>query len=117
LEGLGRARVGIGCRRPHRQLRVTTSYATEPGTGKLAPWFRLTNSGTAAVIFTITSADYRTDGPWTYPVRPGAHANDYFNAVAYNGGWYDFRVTASSDATWSRRCTGHLETGQTSVSG
>jgi phospholipase C len=50
-------------------------------------------------------------------VQPGAGAGEYFNAVAYSRGWYDFTVTASNETTWSQRFTGHLETGQAGVSG
>lgn len=50
--------------------------------------------------------------------RPrGGSAEDPFNAVAYQDGWYDFTLTVDSDASWSRRFTGHLETGAPSVSG
>ncbi|MFI2760421.1 phosphocholine-specific phospholipase C [Streptomyces echinatus] len=100
-----------------RTAEVSTRYAVESGTGRLAVWFRMTNSGTSPVKFTITSGHYRGDGPWTYTVAAGASAEDYFNAVAYQNGWYDFTVTVDSDATWSRRFTGHLETGAASVSG
>ncbi|MEV7388120.1 phosphocholine-specific phospholipase C [Streptomyces sp. NPDC091215] len=100
-----------------KAAEVSTRYAVEPGTGKLAVWFRMANSGSASVKFTITSNNYRTDGPWTYTVAAGAATEDYFNAVAYQSGWYDFTVTVDSDATWSRRFTGHLETASASVSG
>ncbi|MER5636448.1 phospholipase C, phosphocholine-specific [Kitasatospora sp. NPDC002227] len=100
-----------------KNVSVTASYANAPTTGQLAVWFALKNSDTSAVTFTITSNNYRTDGPWTYTVQPGATANDYFNAVAYQNGWYDFTVTVSSDTTWSQRFTGHLETGAPSISG
>jgi phospholipase C len=100
-----------------KSAEASTRYTVEPGTGKLAVWFRMTNSGSASVKFTITSNNYRTDGPWTYQVAAGASVEDYFNAVAHQGGWYDFTVTVDSDATWSRRFTGHLETGSASVSG
>ena len=40
-----------------------------------------------------------------------------FNTVAYTNGWYDFTITATSDSSWSQRFTGHLETGQATVSG
>ncbi|MGW3309361.1 phosphocholine-specific phospholipase C [Streptomyces sp. NPDC001073] len=96
---------------------VSTRYAVEPGTGKLAIYFRMTNSAAASVKFSITSNHYRGDGPWTYTVAAGASTEDFFNAVAYQGGWYDFTVTVDSDATWSRRFTGHLESGAASVSG
>lgn len=76
----------------------------------------MANTGTAAVTFTITSTNYRT-GTWTYQVAPGATVTDYFNNVAICNGWYDFTVTVSGDAGWSRRATGHIETGGASVSG
>ncbi|MEU9010660.1 hypothetical protein AB0D12_12880 [Streptomyces sp. NPDC048479] len=37
--------------------------------------------------------------------------------MAYQNGWYDFTVTADVDATWSRRYTGHIETGSPGISG
>ncbi|CAG7617816.1 exported hypothetical protein [Actinacidiphila bryophytorum] len=102
---------------PGRYLAVSTSYAVESHTGKLALWFTLTNSGSSAVQVTITSHAYRSDGPWNYTVPAGGSTRDYFNAVAYTDGWYDFTVTTSADATWSQRFTGHLETGAPSVTG
>ncbi|WP_234326178.1 phospholipase domain-containing protein [Streptomyces sp. NRRL S-337] len=77
----------------------------------------MTNTGSSSVTFTITSNHYRGDGPWTYTVAAGASTEEYFNAVAYQNGWYDFTVTVNSDVAWSRRFTGHLETGTASVSG
>ncbi|MEV6510057.1 phosphocholine-specific phospholipase C [Streptomyces sp. NPDC051642] len=100
-----------------KSVEVTTRYAVESGTGKLAVYFKMANSSAGPVKFTITSNQYRSDGPWTYTVSAGASTEDFFNAVAYQGGWYDFTVTVDSDATWSRRFTGHLESGTASVSG
>ncbi|MFI9274455.1 phosphocholine-specific phospholipase C [Kitasatospora sp. NPDC052896] len=98
---------------------TTSSYAAAPNTGQQAVWFTMTNaagSGRTAT-FTITSNQYRSDGPWTYQVPAGGSVFDYFNAVAYTNGWYDFTVTVDLDASWSRRFTGHLETGTPSVTG
>ncbi|PYC81153.1 phospholipase C, phosphocholine-specific, partial [Streptomyces tateyamensis] len=95
---------------------ATASYAAAPDTGKTALWFKLGNTGTAAVTYTVTSNQYRT-GSWTYTVQPGATVSDYFNQVALCNGWYDFTVTVSSDTTWSQRFTGHLETGTPSTTG
>ncbi|MFD9126761.1 phosphocholine-specific phospholipase C [Kitasatospora sp. NPDC059571] len=103
--------------KPGKLAAATVGYAAAPDTGKQAVWFRLANTGTAAVTFTITSTNYRSDGPWTYTVPAGGTTSDYFNAVAYTNGWYDFTVTVDSDATWSQRFTGHLETGAPSISG
>ncbi|WP_328509025.1 phospholipase C, phosphocholine-specific [Streptomyces mirabilis] len=100
-----------------KSAEVSTRYATEPGTGKTALYFKMANSSAAPVKFTITSNQYRGDGPWTYTVAAGGSAEDYFNAVAYQNGWYDFTITVDSDASWSRRFTGHIETGTASVSG
>ncbi|MFB7944018.1 phosphocholine-specific phospholipase C [Kitasatospora phosalacinea] len=100
-----------------RNAAVTATYAAAPDTGELALRFELANNGSAAVTFTVTSNNYRTDGPWTYPVAAGARTGDWFDAVAYGNGWYDFTVTVSGDPSWSQRFTGHLETGAPSVSG
>ena len=51
------------------------------------------------------------------PSPAGGSTEDYFNAVAGQNGWYDFTVTADTDSTWSRRYTGHIETGAASISG
>jgi len=103
--------------KPGKLVSVTASYAVEPGTGKPAIWFKLVNTGAAPVTFTIAPNAYRTDGPWTYTVPAGGNVSDFFNAVAYQNGWYDFTVTVDSDPTWSQRFSGHLETGLPSISG
>jgi phospholipase C len=96
---------------------AVTYYAPAPNTGQQAVWFKMTNTSTSTVTFTITSTNYRSDGPWTYQAAPGATVSDYFNAVSVAGGWYDFTVTVSSDSSWSRRATGHIETGTQSITG
>jgi phospholipase C len=96
---------------------VTSYYAISSTTGQEAIWFTMKNTGTTAATFTITSTNYRTDGPWTYNVPAGGSVSDYFNQVAYYGGWYDFTITVSTDSSWSRRFTGHIETGAVSVTG
>ncbi|SEM85882.1 phospholipase domain-containing protein, partial [Streptacidiphilus jiangxiensis] len=127
----GSGKYDLTCVGPNRFLRrftgnttaagktceATTSYAAAPDTGQEALYVHMTNTGTSTVTFTVTSNNYRTDGPWTYSVAAGATVSDYFNAVAYQNGWYDFTVTVSSDSSWSRRVTGHIETGAASVSG
>ncbi|GHG25916.1 phosphocholine-specific phospholipase C [Streptomyces filamentosus] len=100
-----------------RAIEVAARYATEPGTGKTAIWFKLTNASAGPVTFTIRSDAYRTDGPWTYTVPANSSREDFFNAVAYADGWYDFTILADVDGTWSRRYTGHIETGAPSVTG
>ncbi|GGA38947.1 phosphocholine-specific phospholipase C [Dyella nitratireducens] len=96
---------------------VTSSYAIDPVSGQLAIYFALTNGDSGSVTFTITANNYTTDGPWTYNVAAGATVDTYFAAVAKTNGWYDFTITVSGDASWIRRYTGHLETGNPSVTG
>ncbi|MDI5969265.1 phospholipase C, phosphocholine-specific [Streptomyces sp. SL13] len=102
---------------PGATAEATSSYRVESGTGKLAIWFTMTNSGAQPVTFDIRADNYRTGGPWTYQVAAGESVTDFFNAVALSDGWYDLTVTVSSDSSWSRRFTGHLETGAASVTG
>ncbi|SFE33517.1 phospholipase C [Actinacidiphila alni] len=103
--------------KPGKDLTVTVRYAVDPGSGTLAVRFVLANAGTAALPVTITAGQYRSDGPWHYTVPAGGSVTDYFNAVLYNGGWYDLTVSTTADTTWSQRFTGHVETGAPSVSG
>lgn len=77
----------------------------------------MTNQSAADVTFTIKSNNYRSDGPWNYQVTAGQFTDDFFNAVAYTGGWYDFTVTVSADGSFSRRFVGHIETGAASITG
>ena len=100
-----------------RYAEVTSHYAPSPNLNEQSLWLTMTNSGTSAVTFTVTSNQYRTDGPWTYTVAAGASVSDYWNQVAYSGGWYDFTITVGGDSAWSRRFTGHIETGSASVTG
>ena len=50
---------------------VTSHYAPSPNLNEQSLWLTMTNSGTSAVTFTVTSNHYRTDGPWTYSVARG----------------------------------------------
>ncbi|WP_199742771.1 phosphocholine-specific phospholipase C [Nocardia stercoris] len=100
-----------------KQLQAHTRIAVESGTGKLAFWIDMVNGTSAQVTFTVKSNNYRTDGPWTYTAKAGQTVSDFWNAVAYNNGWYDFTLTCSADSSWSRRFTGHIETGAASISG
>ena len=97
-------------------LEVDASYDfTTPGQARVV--LALHNAGTTAAVFTVKSNRYRSDGPWTYSVAPGATVSDYWNVQLYTGGWYDFTVTASTDAAFSRVLAGHLELGSASVTG
>ncbi|WP_329192052.1 phosphocholine-specific phospholipase C [Streptomyces sp. NBC_01435] len=100
-----------------KSCEVAARYENAPDTGRPALWFTFTNTSASAVTFTVTSGQYRGDGPWRYTVAAGGSKQDYFNAVTLTNGWYDFTVTVGGDTSWSRRYTGHIETGGASVSG
>ncbi|MFI5627928.1 phospholipase domain-containing protein [Streptomyces sp. NPDC051664] len=113
-----RPRDNIESTAPSSSVATLPQGLPRPGRGgRTAIRFRLCNASTAAVKFTTRSNNYRADGPWTYTVPAGGSTEDYFNAVAGQNGWYDFTVTADADSTWSRRYTGHIETGAASISG
>lgn len=99
-----------------RHVSVKPTFEVHPSTGKLALIFTMSNHGTQDVIFRIVSNQYRT---WddTYAVAAGGQGSDFFNAVAYNQGWYDFTITVNNDTSWSQRFAGHIEYGATSTTG
>jgi len=77
----------------------------------------LVNNGSETVTFTVTPNHYSTESPRRYDVRAHGSVTHQADPVLTNGGWYDVTVTISGDAGWSRRYTGHLETGGPSVTG
>jgi len=75
------------------------------------------NDGAAPVTFTIAFNRYVRRAPRTVTVCAQGKEAWVLDACAESDGWYDLTVTVSSDASWSQRLTGHLETGRASVSG
>jgi len=78
-------------------------------------WVKVHNTGTAAASVSIKANAYRTDGPWTLSVAPQGEGVQSWT-LADSGGWYDFTVTVTGVAGYSRRFAGRLETGKDSVS-
>ncbi|MFV0126391.1 phosphocholine-specific phospholipase C [Streptomyces sp. HMX112] len=97
-------------------VTVRSAFEVHPSTGKLAILFSMKNHGTQGVNFRIQSNQYRT---WdsTYSVAVGGTTTEYFNAVAFQKGWYDFTITVDNDASWSERFAGHIEYGAASITG
>jgi phospholipase C len=77
----------------------------------------LTNGGESAVTFTVQADNYSHAPAQTYHVPAGKFLAHEIDPVRTAGGWYDVTVTVSSDSTWSQRFTGHLENGQSSITG
>jgi phospholipase C len=105
-------------RGPGNELEAVAFYALDPSIDRLAVWFELTNRSAARALFTITANAYREpSASWTRELLPGERTSMPFDQLGHASGWYDFSITANLDASWSRRFTGHLETGAPSVSG
>ncbi|KAA2267015.1 phospholipase C, phosphocholine-specific [Solihabitans fulvus] len=94
---------------------VEVSPALDPATGLLT--VSMANTGAGAVTVTVRANAYRTDGPWQYQVAAGATVTDTWNVAAYGNHWYDLTATVDVDPLFSRRFAGHLETGQSGVTG
>jgi phospholipase C len=97
--------------------QVTAAYY--PGGWGQRPRLTLTmaNNGSSTVTFTVTPEHYSAERPRSYHVRAHSSATYEADPVATSDGWYDVTVTISGDTSWSRRYTGHLETGGPSVTG
>jgi phospholipase C len=75
-----------------------------------AVYLTITNTGTQTANVTVTANAYRTDGPWTYTVAPGAQTEPSWS-LTNSYSWYDFTL-ATTDGTFTRRFAGRVETGQ-----
>ena len=97
--------------------QVTAGYY-EGGFG-LAPTLilALANHGKSDLTFTITHNQYSSQRPQSFKVRPGFPEKVVIDPLASSNGWYDVTITIDGDSTWSQRFTGHLETGEPSITG
>jgi phospholipase C len=127
--GLGNGAYDLTVIGPNRFLRTFTGNATTAGaqasatlgytedrTGKEAGLIvQLANQSSAPATFTVESTHYRV-GRRSYKLGAGSTQHQDLTSLTADG-WYDFTVTVSTDAAWSRRFTGHLENGAASVTG
>jgi len=97
--------------------QVTADYYTEGGGPRPALTLTLANAGPSDVTFTVTPDHYPAGPAGSYRVRAGGRAACQLDPLATAGGWYDLTVTIDVDDRWSQRFTGHLETGEPSVTG
>ncbi|MGY0230559.1 phosphocholine-specific phospholipase C [Longispora urticae] len=84
-----------------------------PAEGRV--YLDMRNSGTKACVVTVRANRYRTDGPWSYTVNPGATVTDSWT-VAAAAHWYDLTATANTTDGFTRRFAGHMENGAQSTS-
>jgi phospholipase C len=91
---------------------VTGSYTA---TGRLL--LTMVNTGTADLTLVVTANHYRSDGPWSYPIKAGASITTESWDLASFGGWYDLSATVTGDPAFLRRFTGHYENGQPGKTG
>ncbi|WP_037568919.1 phosphocholine-specific phospholipase C [Phaeacidiphilus oryzae] len=74
----------------------------------------LVNHGSRPVRLTVTDG-YGKAAPATYSLAPGARAV-HTASTAPTHGWYDLKVTSSTDPGYLRHAAGHLENGTPSIS-
>ncbi len=114
---------------PNRFLRRFTGDATKAGAkvtveaeyyhSGFQPKFvlDLVNGASAAVNFTVTTNRYGTSRPVHYHVPAGETIQHNIDPHVNTSGWYDLTVTIDNDSSWSQRFTGHVESGQASITG
>lgn len=69
------------------------------------------------MTFTVTPDRYPAGPAESYCVPAGRRAACRLDPLTTAGGWYDLTLTIDVDGSWSQRFTGHLESGQPSVTG
>ena len=77
----------------------------------------LVNGASAAVNFTVTTNRYGSSRPVKFHVPAGKTTQHNIDPLTITGGWYDLTVTIDADSSWSQRFTGHVESGQPSITG
>jgi phospholipase C len=55
--------------------------------------------------------------PVQYHVPAGKTTQHNVHSITSAGGWYDVTVTIDTDTSWSQRFSGHVETGENSITG
>jgi phospholipase C len=102
---------------PYQPTADITGFGAS-ATSDVAASIELASAGNwakAAAHFWIFANSGNPDGPWPYTVSAGATWSADLTSSLASGGWHDFTVTVSSDSSWSRRYTGHLENGLPSI--
>jgi phospholipase C len=97
--------------------QVTADYYTEGGDHSPALTLTLANDGSSDLTFTVRPNCYSADPARSYCVPAGRRAAHRLDPLRTSDGWYDVTVTIDGDDCWSQRFTGHLETGEPSVTG
>lgn len=80
-------------------------------------YLRMRNDGSEACTLSISANAYRSDGPWQYPLSPGAQAEHHWE-LRRSGAWYDFsvRLDGVNEENFLRRYAGRVESGRHSIS-
>lgn len=98
-------------------LKVTTSFFASSFRDKPALLLDLVNDGHSTVTFTVKHNYYNDERAQAIKVHAGETWRHACDVVTTSHGWYDVTVTADSDASWAQRFIGHIETGESSITG
>jgi phospholipase C len=82
--------------------------------GRDAIELSIRNAGPACMV-TVSPGVYRQGAARTHRLGPGDVLTDAWK-IDGSAHWYDLILTSSHDPKWSRRLSGHMETGRPSVS-
>ena len=96
---------------------MTTSFFANGFGDKPALLLDLVNGGHSTVTFTVKHNYYNDGLAQAIRLHAGETWRHAADVVATSHGWYDVTVTADSDASWSQRFIGHIETGESSITG
>jgi phospholipase C len=129
--GRGDGKYDLTIAGPNRFLRHFTGDVSAPGvTAQVGATYyqggfgskpifalKLTNSDEEAVTFTVVPNHYSKEPTRAYHVHARGSATHVADPLAVSNGWYDLSITISGDDSWSRRYIGHIEDGNTSITG
>jgi phospholipase C len=99
--------------RASRGIEAATDYVLD---GSLRLRLILTNASASLATLRVSADGYAGDHPREFRLAPGEHRVVERDASATNA-WYDVSITADVDPSFLRRCTGHMESGEASISG
>jgi phospholipase C len=101
---------------PGAAARVTADYYAEGWGTPPTLTLTLANTGGCNLTFIVTPNHYCAN-PAKYHVGAGQRGVYRLDPLTTAAGWYDLTVTIDDDNSWAQRFTGHLETGQPSITG
>ena len=90
---------------------ISVNYDTKHGRVEL----EVRNEGAGECAISVKPLAYLGDDVWSFKLKRGQSRKKHWKLDS-SGNWYDFLVTSTGDASYTRRFAGRVETGEHSVS-